>query len=301
MNFVAFDFETSTNDRNSPCEIGLTFVENWEIINTKSWLIKPINYPYFKPYNISIHGIKPLDVANEPEFDFIWKEVKPLIEHKLLIAHYASFDISVLKKTLETYKIEYPTFDYLCSKLLAMKVWQGLPEYGLKPLCVRNNIEFNHHRAADDSEATAKLTIKAFQAVGVNTIEELSEMFKLSLGKLNAEGSIPFKSHRTQTFGKSNEFKESVIANQNPNSIFYEKTVSFTGTLTSMVRKIAQQTIIDIGGEIKDKCTMDTDFLIVGQQEYKNGMGNSHLKAIKMVENGSKIEILSEEDFLKNI
>jgi hypothetical protein len=80
MNFVAFDFETSTNDRNSPCEIGLTFVENWEIINTKSWLIKPINYPYFKPYNISIHGIKPLDVANEPEFDFIWKEVKPLID-----------------------------------------------------------------------------------------------------------------------------------------------------------------------------------------------------------------------------
>jgi DNA polymerase-3 subunit epsilon len=57
MNFITIDFETATGDGFSPCEVGLTFVENWEIKETKSWLIKPKCYPYFNPINISIHGI----------------------------------------------------------------------------------------------------------------------------------------------------------------------------------------------------------------------------------------------------
>ena len=96
MDFIAIDFETATSDRNSPCEIGLTFVENWEIKETRSWLIKPKCYPYFNPVNISIHGIRPEHVVNEPEFDEIWHEIKPFLEQKLLIAHNASYDFIVL-------------------------------------------------------------------------------------------------------------------------------------------------------------------------------------------------------------
>ena len=67
MNFITIDFETANAQRNSPCEIGLTFVENFEIIESKSWLIKPINNE-FDYFNIMIHGITPEDVENEPEF-----------------------------------------------------------------------------------------------------------------------------------------------------------------------------------------------------------------------------------------
>ena len=81
MDFIAIDFETATGNGFSPCEVGLTFVENWEIKETKSWLIKPKCYPYFNPINISIHGIQPKDVVNEPEFDKIWQDIKPLLEH----------------------------------------------------------------------------------------------------------------------------------------------------------------------------------------------------------------------------
>jgi len=41
MEFITIDFETTTADRDSPCKIGLTFVKDKEIIDTKSWLIKP--------------------------------------------------------------------------------------------------------------------------------------------------------------------------------------------------------------------------------------------------------------------
>ena len=203
MNFVAIDFETATSDRNSPCEIGLSFVENWEIKETRSWLIKPKCYPYFNPVNISIHGIRPEHVVNEPEFDEIWHEIKPFLEQKLLIAHNASYDFSVLQKTLEAYQIPYSTFDYLCSMQISKKVWVGLPEYGLKPLCIRNNIEFKHHRAGNDSEATAKLTLKAFQAAGVSSVNEFKEMFNLPFGNLSERGVVSYKSNVNQTKGKS--------------------------------------------------------------------------------------------------
>lgn len=42
MDFITIDFETATSQRDSPCEIGLTFFESGQIIETKSWLIKPM-------------------------------------------------------------------------------------------------------------------------------------------------------------------------------------------------------------------------------------------------------------------
>jgi DNA polymerase III subunit epsilon len=42
MDFITLDFETATSQRDSPCEIGLTFVSGGQIVETKSWLIKRI-------------------------------------------------------------------------------------------------------------------------------------------------------------------------------------------------------------------------------------------------------------------
>lgn len=72
-----------------------------------------------------------------------------------------------------------------------------------------------------------------------------------------------------------------------------------------MVRADAQQKIADIGGANGSSVTKDTDFLIVGQQDYRvvgdDGMSHKQEKAIKQIEQGSTLEILSEDDFLKNL
>jgi DNA polymerase-3 subunit epsilon len=78
MNFVALDFETANNNRHSVCEVGLSFVENGEIINTRSWLVRPKDN-YYLPFNVSIHGITPEDTLKELEFDVVWEEIRPLI------------------------------------------------------------------------------------------------------------------------------------------------------------------------------------------------------------------------------
>lgn len=301
MDFITIDFETATPDRDSPCEIGLTFVENNQIKDVKSWLIKPIYYPDFDGFCVSIHGITPSHVKNAPNFKELWRELEPLIRDKFLIAHYASFDMSVLRKTLDTYQIAYPEINYACSYIFSKKVWQGLPDYGLATLCRHNNISLEHHRAAPDSEATAKLSIKAFELAGVSNLEDFPTKLQTGIGQLFTGG---YKPSTTKRQSKPRE----IIGNpekHNPESIFYGRTVVFTGTLSSMPRYEAQQLIADIGGINGGSVTKETDFLIVGQQDYRvvgdDGMSNKQERAIKLIEKGAEMEVISEDDFLKNL
>lgn len=195
MDFITIDFETASANRNSPCEIGLTFVKNRQIVETKSWLIKP-QYNRFDYFNILIHGIRPEDVADKPEFPELWEEILPLIENQFLIAHNASFDMSVLRKTLETYQLPFPVLNYSCSYIFSKKVWQGLPGYDLKTLCRINNINLNHHRAGADSRATAELALKAFDAAEVLCVDDFSEKLKTTIGQLYIGGYSPSVSKR---------------------------------------------------------------------------------------------------------
>ena len=184
MNFVTLDFETATPERDSPCEIGLTFVRNGQITNTQAWLIKPRSYPYFNSFNMAVHGIQPKEVAHAPEFHHLWHELKPLLQNQLDIAHNASFDMSVLRATLNTYQLPFPELQYACSVQFSKQVWQGLPQYDLKSLCNRHGIQFKHHRAAADSYACAELTLRALRQVNCSNLVEFPEKLKINFGRL---------------------------------------------------------------------------------------------------------------------
>ncbi|MDR0605440.1 MAG: hypothetical protein LBG80_14165 [Bacteroidales bacterium] len=319
MDFITIDFETATAKRNSPCEIGLTIVENDEIKETKSWLIRPINNE-FSRFNIRIHGILPSHVENAPEFDALWDEIKPLIHGQCLIAHNAAFDISVLRNTLELYEIPFPKFKYLCSYFFSKKIWKGLPAYDLKTLCNVNGIDFKHHRAGDDSRATAELCLKAFEIVGVPSIKDFVKKLDMRIGNVYEYGGYdPCKYNDNSPYREHSYFEPVEISRNivdvpkieihaikcNPDSIFYGKNVVFTGTLMSMTRDEACQTIINIGGVVSQTMKRDVNYLIVGQQDYRiigdEEMSLKQKKAIKLVENGYPLEIMSESDFLNNL
>jgi len=72
-----------------------------------------------------------------------------------------------------------------------------------------------------------------------------------------------------------------------------------------MVRAEAQQIIADIGGINQDGINKNTNFLIVGQQDYRivgeDGMSAKQEKAIKLISKGQDLEILSEDDFLHSV
>jgi DNA polymerase-3 subunit epsilon len=184
MDFCAIDFETATHERHSACEVGICVVENSQIISTKTWLIKPPSFPYFNQRNIDVHGIVPNDVKDAPTFDEIWYEVQEMMYGTLMIAHNASFDAGVLRSCLDYYGMFKPNLNYLCSIQLAKKSWNYLPKYGLKHLAETHQIKFNHHRAGDDAEACARISLLAFEKLFITRNEEIHESFQSKLKKL---------------------------------------------------------------------------------------------------------------------
>ena len=304
MDFVTIDFETATSDLDSPCEIGLTIVQNSKILETKSWLIKPKQYPDFNDFNVRIHGIKPRDVERAPEINELWPVIQPFINDKFVVAHNARFDIGVLRRTLYSYSIENPTLDYACSYLLSRSLWKGLPSYNLKSLCKQHNIGLGNHRAGQDSRACAELTIKIFEETGIETIDGITEKLRVSIGRLLKNSFSPSEMQRVKSIIELSKLSGDTSLHK-PDSIFYGKNVVFTGTLSSMTREEALDIITMIGGISQTTLNKATNYLVVGQQDYRvvgdDGMSTKQEKAIKYIEKGVEIEIISEDDFLRNV
>lgn len=301
MNFVAFDFETANEYKDSACEIGIAIVENGIVKEQKSWLIKPKKM-YFNPFNVMIHGIDEYQVWDKPEFDVIWEEVRPYLENNYVVAHNVGFDISVLKNTLDTYGLPYPHLKFLCSHKVARRVWPGLVKYDLKTVSSYHNITFRHHKAGDDAEACARILIKAFEKLGLESFDELVKMISVKVGKLDANG---YDSSEIRPKSKIKPRNPIVgdVHKRNPEHIFFQKQVVFTGTLQSMTRSEAQKKIADIGGIIDDIITIRTNYLVIGRKDYKRDNGISlsskQKRTQEFLQKGANIEILSEEDFLR--
>lgn len=191
MDFLSLDFETATNAPDSPCELGLAIVRNGEVEEVRNWLIKPRQWPYFSPFTIAVHGIRPEHVAQAPGFADVWAEVMPLMQGRMVVAHNAAFDMNVLRSTLVSHRLPLPTFRYFCSVGLCRKVWPGHARYGLAPMCAFHGIGLSHHRAGNDAEAAARLVIHAGRSVHAATITELLSSVKLKHGAITPEA------HRT--------------------------------------------------------------------------------------------------------
>jgi DNA polymerase III subunit epsilon len=301
MNFIAIDFETANSNRNSPCEIGIVKVENFKITDRKSFLIKP-KENYFDWMNTEIHGIDEDTVKNEPEFNVIYSKIKDDFENYPIIAHNASFDISVLRHTLDLYDIPYPRTEYTCTYQMAKSSLEGCLSYRLDAISKFLDIKLDHHRALSDANACAEIAIKLFNDKSITDFSQIKDIFKIRTGELNDDGYKPSLSIKNKGYKISDlEYEE----NLQPENPFFEKNIVFTGTLTSMVRREAQIKVLELGGKCSTGVNNSTNFLIVGEQDYSRygeGSKSSKMKkAESLLSKGQEIELLSENQFIEMI
>ncbi|MCT4614080.1 MAG: 3'-5' exonuclease [Marinifilaceae bacterium] len=179
MDFIAIDFETANSKRDSACAIGVVKVVDSKIIYKKSYLINPPD-SYFHPMNVSIHGISLNDVENELSFNFIWEEIEDLFIDQTIVAHNASFDISVLRACLKTYGIRKPELTYACTVNISRKLWPAMPNHKLNTMASMFNIELDHHNALDDALACAQIMLKAADVTDTNTTKDLLSSLDLN-------------------------------------------------------------------------------------------------------------------------
>ena len=300
MDFIAIDFETANSSRDSACEIGIVKVKNFEIVEKKSFLIRP-QENYFDWMNTQIHGINEETVEDEPEFDEIYLKIKDDFENYPIIAHNASFDISVLRHTLDLYDLPYPKTKYTCTYQMSKSSLSECISFRLDSICKFLNIDLQHHRALSDANACAQIAIKLFKDNSIRSLDEIKDVFNIRVGELMEGGYKP--SLKINKNYKISDLK--IEENFQPENVFFEKYVVSTGTLSSMERKAAQVKVLEISGKSSNGVNNSTNFLIVGDQDYSRygeGFKSSKLKkAEKLLKEGNEIELLSESQFIEMI
>lgn len=306
INFVALDFETATSNRASACEVGLTYVEDGQIVKSDSWFIKP-EENRFDGMNISIHGITPEMTENAPSFADQWGKLSERLKGKTVVAHYAPFDMGVIRDECERCNLPYPEFRFICSCALSRFVVPGMYSYGLEPICHHFGIDTeNHHRGEVDTIMTAKLVLALCEKSGVESIDEIVEKYRYRFGFFDGVEYRPFKripdyskKKDLEKFAKEYEADENSFDDENQ---FFDKEVVFTGKMY-LQRQYLMQMVMDIGGRTKDSVTKTTDYLVVGQQDFRvvgqDGMSSKQKKAMQMIEKGASLIILSESEFLE--
>ena len=274
LSFIAFDVETATANHSSICQLGYVKVLNNTIVESNSFLIQPPNNEY-SARNSCIHGIDALQTIDKPQFPSIWEILSSDFCSSLLVAHNASFDISVLKQSLEFYNLEVPGFRYECTYQLS--------NLKLTWLCEALGIELsNHHNALADAESCALAFIKLKYGIKPNH----------NLIKREAVEDS-FSGHERI---KGNLLKPDLEVSDK-NHPFYNKKIVFTGVLDAISREEAARIVKSKGADIDTGITKNTQYVIVG-----HGAGPSKLKKIEDFNSkGSNIKIINETDFLSII
>lgn len=302
MNFVAIDFETANEKRNSACSVGITKVIDNEIVEEKYWLIKPPEMR-FVPQNLWIHGIRPEDVENEKTFKELWSEIYDYIDGNLIVAHNASFDMSVLRSLLDYYNIDYPECYYCCTVTLSQNHIRNLKNHKLNTVAEFVGHNFKHHHAGEDATACAKVMIYICNKLQIKDLVSLNLRGGIKLGMLYKGGYEPSSSliRRRNTI-KKKEALSNIDLNYETD-YFRGKVVVFTGPLYSMKRPDAYVLVKKLGGLIGTSVTKSTEVVVTGiknrehlDDKYKS---TKLRKAEMLISTGQNIEILTEEEFLK--
>ena len=156
--YIVFDVETPNRYNNRMSAIGITRITDGEITDSFFSYVNP-EVP-FDSFNTELTGISAATVANAPTFDAMWKEIQPMMESGILVAHNAVFDLSVLKACLSAYGITWKkSVKYLCTVQAGRKLLPGM-KHNLNILCNHYGIALNHHQADSDSRACAEILLR---------------------------------------------------------------------------------------------------------------------------------------------
>ncbi|MGO9448232.1 MAG: exonuclease domain-containing protein [Solirubrobacteraceae bacterium] len=296
--FAAIDFETATGSRASACAVAVAIVERGHVKDVQRWLIQPPGNEY-DGFNTSIHGITPEMTKDSPTMAVVWPEVLEVVGDRPLVAHFAAFDMSVLRNALTADGSEWPNLTYFCTCTLAKRGWPGMLSYRLVDLADECGLTFQHHEPGADAATAAELAIACCGLASERQLDAASKALGVRAGQLSSDGWAPSGvapqrlSDLTPTVDHIPE-----------DSPFGGKTIVFTGTLTSgLTRKHAAQLVVDAGGRPATGVSKKVDYLVLGMQDASRVKDGSHsekmLKAIGLQRAGAPIELLSEDDFLR--
>ncbi len=313
LDFVAIDFETANSFRGSACAVGLVRVTDGAVVDRQMRLIKPVTRDWnpkrsplkllFDPFNVSIHGLTHADVKDASPWHQAWPGILDYTAGLPLVAHYAAFDMGVIRDALVADGDDWPTLDYLCTVILS-RVTYDIPSHSLPYVAQAAGVAFDedrYHQADYDAELSARILIEIAHRHGASTITDVATAAGVRIGSITPDGwrgaAKVFHHLRGADFP--------VNPDADPGHPFWGRHICITGTL-AIERRDALARIAQVGGLPMNSVTKATDVLVIGEQDgakLRPGMTRSikQEKAASLREQGQILELLTEQEFRRNL
>lgn len=244
-------------------------------------------------YITNLTGISNDDLISAPSQDDVMRELSLFIGDSILIGHNVNFDINFLYDAFEKIGIML-TNNFIDTMRISKRLYPSMEHHRLIDIALIAGVKQKvQHRALADVYTT--IDCYAFMENDIVSTGSIEDFKKYFVDKQKKYSDILEISKIPD--GNITEFD-----NTHP---LYNKTVVFTGALSSMPRKNAYKLVANLGGHPEDRITQKTNFLVVGNEEFaasvKNGATNKMKKAEKYKDMGLDICVLSEDTFLEMI
>ncbi len=292
--WVAIDFETATSDRASACALGATVVQEGRLREHRRWYIRPPDNAY-DPWNMAIHGIGPADTADAPSFPDLWPEIEAFLDGRPVVAHYAGFDLGVLRAECSAHGITPQEIPYACTVVMGRRMWRGLASYSLPWVCDHLGIELlGHHNPGADARACAEIGTRLLAELDAATFADAAERLQVRLGAFGPLDIRCLAKH-------AGKVRASPNPNADPEHPLFGVSMVFTGTLSRWTRAEAAALAADRGASCMTAVSKKTDYLVVGIQDPSklraDGLSGKMRRAAELAKAGIEIQILTEMEF----
>lgn len=281
--YVVLDLETTGLDPtyDEIIEIAAIKFSNGEKVSEFTTLVKPDNR--IDEYITQLTGITNDMVKDAPKIHKVLPDLMGFLGDSVVIAHNANFDINFLYDNNMSCFNEPFTNDFIDTMRISRRLFKDI-RHRLIDLANEFGISADvQHRAMADCEITQKVYEYMREYCVLNNIDNTS-LLKISHGK-----GFDLKELKPEV----EEFDDS-----HP---IYGMSVCFTGTLEKFQRKEALQIVTNLGGVPADSVTKNTNFLVLGNNDYcssiKDGKSNKHKKAEELILKGHDLTIISEKAF----
>jgi len=227
-------------------EIAALRVKNNIIVDNFQSLVNPSEE--IDDFITDLTGITNDMLLNAPKIEDVLSMFVEYVGANTIIAHNANFDINFLYDNCnEHLNIDFSN-DFIDTMRLSRLMFKNFSRHTLQELARQFNMSQNiEHRALSDANVTYKCYDYMKKYATENSID-----FN-SLKKYSSQ--VRAKDITTQKV----DFDEATLT--------FGKQFVFTGTLEKMTRKKAMQYVVDMGGSCGDNVTMNTNYLVLGNND----------------------------------
>lgn len=289
--YTVIDIETTglSPEYDSILELAAVKIRDNFVVDEFCSLVKEYDGIYVNSFISSLTGISQQMIDNAPYTEDILKKYLEFLGDDILLGHNVNFDVNFIYDNAERFCGCPLRNSFIDTMRIDRKLFKEEKHHRLSDISERLNIDYTcAHRASADCHIT-KIAYDRLRDIIDNTIGEevFIDSFKSKRGHYH--GRVKYEHLKPEEIEPDEE------------CLLYGKTCVITGSLERFTRKEALRAIEKIGGIVGESVTKNTNYLILGNNDYcdsiKDGKSSKQKKAELYRLKGIDIEIIPENVF----